>query len=156
LNAGAEDFIVKPLQSKDVQRLRSCSTARQHKSSAPFDWDVAKSVPIAPPTTPPPSDVHRAPVAAATASGRRGHLAGLATVRHCHTTPTRCCGATLLADRLRFCCCLPLQVLRSSRTELSQYWLPLLFKLVLLVYAALCLGELMRRWSSGGGRSLSL
>ncbi|RCV33766.1 hypothetical protein SETIT_7G108800v2 [Setaria italica] len=120
LNAGAEDFIVKPLQSKDVQRIvRSCSAAR-HKGSAPREA-VAKSVPITPP---PPSD-HRAPVGAATASGPRGHLTGLAMVLH------------------------------SSRMELSQYF-PLLFKLVLLVYAVLCLGELMHRWSSGSGRSLSL
>ncbi|TKW04534.1 hypothetical protein SEVIR_7G116600v4 [Setaria viridis] len=120
LNAGAEDFIVKPLQSKDVQRIvRSCSAAR-HKGSAPREA-VAKSAPITPP---PPSD-HRAPVGAATASGPRGHLTGLAMVLH------------------------------SSRMELSQYF-PLLFKLVLLVYAVLCLGELMHRWSSGSGRSLSL
>ena len=50
---------------------------------------------------------------------------------------------------------LSLQVLHSSSVELSQY-LPLLVKLVLLVYAVLCLGEILRRWSSGGGRSLSL
>jgi len=39
--------------------------------------------------------------------------------------------------------------------ELSQY-LPLLLKLVVVVYAVLCLGELLHRWSSGGRCSLSL
>ncbi|KAG2566411.1 two-component response regulator ORR1-like [Panicum virgatum] len=117
LNAGAEDFIVKPLQSKDVQRLRSCFTARP-KGSAPCEA-VAKRTPMPPP---PPSDHH---AAAASASGRRGPFAGVAMVLH------------------------------SSSVELSQY-LPLLVKLVLLVYAVLCLGEILRRWSSGGGRSLFL
>jgi len=118
LNAGAEDFIVKPLQSKDVQRLRSCSTARP-KGSAPCEA-VAKRTPMPPP---PPSDQHHA--AAASASVRRGHFAGVAMVLH------------------------------SSSVELSQY-LPLLVKLVLLVCAVLCLGHILHRWSSGGGRSLSL
>ncbi|RLM75150.1 two-component response regulator ORR1-like [Panicum miliaceum] len=116
LNAGAEDFIVKPLQSKDVQRLRSCSTARPNKASPPCEA-VTKRTPM----PPPPSGHH----AAASASGRRGHLAGVAMVLH------------------------------SSSAELSQYF-PLLLNLVLLVYAVLCLGEILHRWSSGGGRSLSL
>ncbi|CAN6241649.1 unnamed protein product [Urochloa humidicola] len=118
LSAGAEDYIVKPLQSKDVQRLRSCCAART-KTSAPCDA-VSKRPP------PPPSD-HLAAAAAnaALASGRPGHFTGVA------------------------------MVLRSSRAELSHY-LPLLFKLVLMVYAVLCLGEFLHRWSSGGGRSLSL
>ena len=47
------------------------------------------------------------------------------------------------------------QVLHSSSVELSQY-LPLLLKLVVVVYAVLCLGELLHRWSSGGRCSLSL
>jgi len=46
-------------------------------------------------------------------------------------------------------------VLRSSRVELSQH-LPLLLKLVVLAYAALCVGELLHRWSSRGGCSLAL
>ncbi|CAN6248758.1 unnamed protein product [Urochloa humidicola] len=114
LSAGAEDFIVKPLQSKDVQRLRSCCAAMP-KASAPCEA-VSKRTPH--------SD-HLAAAAAASASGRPGHFTGVA------------------------------MVLRSSRAELSQY-LPLLFKLVLMAYAVLCLGELMYKWSSGGGRSLSL
>ena len=47
------------------------------------------------------------------------------------------------------------QVLHSLSVELSQY-LPLLLKLVVVVYAVLCLGELLHRWSSGGRCSLSL
>jgi two-component response regulator ARR-A family len=39
--------------------------------------------------------------------------------------------------------------------ELSQYF-PLLLKLVVLVYAVLCVGELLHRWSSRGGCSLAL
>ncbi|CAO2042397.1 unnamed protein product [Urochloa humidicola] len=116
LSAGAEDFIVKPLQSKDVQRLRSCCAAMP-KASAPCEA-VSKMTP------PPPHSDHLA-ATAASASGRPGHFTGVA------------------------------MVLRSSRAELSQY-LPLLFKLVLMAYAVLCLGELMYKWSSGGGRSLSL
>jgi two-component response regulator ARR-A family len=41
------------------------------------------------------------------------------------------------------------QVLHSSSIELSHYF-PLLLKLVLLLYAVLCLGELLHRWSSRG------
>lgn len=48
--------------------------------------------------------------------------------------------------------CLPLrflfQVLHSSSVELSHYF-PFLFKFILLVYAILCLGELLHRWSNG-------
>jgi two-component response regulator (ARR-A family) len=47
------------------------------------------------------------------------------------------------------------QVLQSSSMELSQY-LPLLLKLVVLVYAVLCLVELLHRWSSGSRCLLSL
>ncbi|CAN6235103.1 unnamed protein product [Urochloa humidicola] len=119
LNAGAEDFIVKPLQKKDVQRLRTCCAARP-KGPSPCEA-LSKRTP--PP--PPPSDHLAAAAAAASASGRPGQFTGVA------------------------------MVLRSSRVELSQY-VPLLFKLVLMVYAVLCLGELLQRWSSGGGRSLSL
>ncbi|PAN38287.1 hypothetical protein PAHAL_7G161400 [Panicum hallii] len=119
LNAGAEDFIVKPLQSKDVQRIRSCSTARPNKGSAPCEAATKR--------TPPPPSGHHAAGGAASASGRRGHFAGVAMILH------------------------------SSSAELSQYF-PLLVKLVLLAYAVLCLGEILHRWSSGGGggRSLSL
>ncbi|CAL5016815.1 unnamed protein product [Urochloa decumbens] len=117
LSAGAEDFIIKPLRSKDVQRLRSCCAARP-KGPAPCDA-VSKS-------TPPPADHLAAAAAAAPASGRPGHLTGVA------------------------------MVLRSSRADWLSQYLPLLFKLVLMVYAVLCLGELLHRWSSGGGRSLSL
>ncbi|CAL5067995.1 unnamed protein product [Urochloa decumbens] len=117
LSAGAEDFIIKPLRSKDVQRLRSCCAARPKGSaSAPCDA-VSKRTP-----PPPPSD-H---LAAAPASGRPGHLTGVA------------------------------MVLRSSRADWLSQYLPLLFKLVLMAYAVVCLGELLHRWSSGGGRSLSL
>nr|UXL82660.1 ARR6 [Lolium perenne] len=109
LSAGAEDYIVKPLQSKDVQRLRNCSAARPSKAAAA----VA--------TRKPPSSA-----AASPSSGRRANLAGVA------------------------------MVLQSSGVELSQY-LPLLLKLAVLAYAALCLGELLHRWSSGGAAcSLSL
>ncbi|KAJ1271137.1 hypothetical protein BS78_06G105900 [Paspalum vaginatum] len=110
LSAGAEDYIVKPLQSKDVQRLRNCSAARPSKAAAAA---VAKRKP--------PSSA-----AASPSSGRRANLAGVA------------------------------MVLQSSGVELSQY-LPLLLKLAVLAYAALCLGELLHRWSSGGAAcSLSL
>ena len=46
-------------------------------------------------------------------------------------------------------------MLQSSSLELSHY-LPLLLKLVVLVYDVLCLGELLHRWSSGVRCSLSL
>jgi hypothetical protein len=43
LNAGAEDFIVNPLQSKEVQHLWNCSTAmRPSKGAALFEAIVAK------------------------------------------------------------------------------------------------------------------
>ncbi|CAL5031901.1 unnamed protein product [Urochloa decumbens] len=116
LNAGAEDFIIKPLQSKDVQRIRSCCAARPKGSaSAPCDAVSKRTLPL-------PSDQ----LAAAPASGRPGHLTGVA------------------------------MVLRSSRADWLSQYLPLLFKLVLMAYAVVCLGELLHRWSSGGGRSLSL
>ncbi|CAL5016818.1 unnamed protein product [Urochloa decumbens] len=112
LNAGAEDYIVKPLQSKDVQRLRNCSTARPNKAVP----NRKLPAPLLPPS---------AAGAAASPSGRRANLAGVAMVLH------------------------------SSSVELSQYF-PLLLKLVVLVYAVLCVGELLHRWSSGGGCSLSV
>ncbi|CAN6235102.1 unnamed protein product [Urochloa humidicola] len=115
LNAGAEDFIVKPLQSKDVQRLRNCSTtARPNKAAAPPCEAVAKRKP---PLLP--------PSAAASPSERRASFAGVAMVLH------------------------------SSSVEFSQYF-PLLLKLIVLAYAVLCVGELLHRWSSGGGCSLSV
>lgn len=125
LNAGAEDFIVKPLQSKDVQRLRNCSTATRPSNkggatlpceeNAVAKWSNNKLPPSA-----------GAGASATSPSGRRANLAGVA---------------------MR-------QVLHSSSVEISQY-LPLLLKLVVLAYAALCLGELLHRWSSGGSCSLS-
>ncbi|KAG0525918.1 hypothetical protein BDA96_06G099400 [Sorghum bicolor] len=104
LNAGAEDYIVKPLQSKDVQRLRNCSTAAAV---------VAKRNNNKPPLVLPPSS---SAAATSPSSGRRAAM-----------------------------------VLHSSSVELSQY-LPLLLKLVVLLCAVLCLGELLHRWSSSCGR----
>ncbi|EEE61065.1 hypothetical protein OsJ_14923 [Oryza sativa Japonica Group] len=114
MNAGAEDFIVKPLQSKDVQRLRNCSPANTQCCDAgsdgkppllllPSDHVVVDATAASPP--PPPSR-------------RRAHFAGVAMVLH------------------------------SSSVELSHYF-PFLFKFILLVYAILCLGELLHRWSNG-------
>ncbi|KAK3144699.1 hypothetical protein QOZ80_4AG0316510 [Eleusine coracana subsp. coracana] len=114
LSAGAEDYIVKPLQSKDVPRLRNCSLAKP-KGSSPCDA-VTKRKPLQP--------KDHAAVGVASPSGRRAHFAGVAMVLH------------------------------SSSVELSHYF-PLLFKIVLLLYAVLCLGELLYRWSSRGC-SLSL
>nr|CAB3487131.1 unnamed protein product [Digitaria exilis] len=108
LNAGAEDFIVKPLQSKDVQRLRNCSTVRPN--------NVAKRKPLV---------LQPSAAGAALPSGRRANFAGVAMVLH------------------------------SSSVEVSQY-VPLLLKLVVMVYAVLCVGELLHRWSSGSGCSLAL
>jgi len=73
LNAGAEDFIVKPLRSKDVQRLRNCSAARSGKlASPPCECDAAaKRKPLVLP-----------PSAAASPSGRRVNFAGVAMVLH--------------------------------------------------------------------------
>lgn len=110
LSAGAEDYIVKPLQTKDVPRLRNCSLAKP-KGCSPCDT-VTKRKPLLPPPD-------HAAVAVASPSGRRAHFTGLAMVLH------------------------------SSSIELSHYF-PLLFKLVLLMYAVLCLGKLLHRWSSGG------
>nr|ACG45056.1 RR1 - Corn type-A response regulator [Zea mays] len=112
LSAGAEDFIVKPLQSKDVQRLRNCSAAaRPSKGATQCEAAVVakrnhKPHPAA------------AGAGAASPSGRRASLAGVAMVLH------------------------------SSGVE----YLPLLLKLVVLAYAALCLGELLHRWASSDGR----
>ncbi|KAF8703199.1 hypothetical protein HU200_031987 [Digitaria exilis] len=114
LNAGAEDFIVKPLQSKDVQRLRNCSTVRPN--------NVAKRKPLV---------LQPSAAGAALPSGRRANFAGVA---------------------MPF---LSVQVLHSSSVEVSQY-VPLLLKLVVMVYAVLCVGELLHRWSSGSGCSLAL
>jgi two-component response regulator (ARR-A family) len=79
LNAGAEDFIVKPLQSKDVQRLRNCSTAARPSSkggAAPCEATaVAKR--NSKPLVLPPSAV----ACATSPSGRRANLAGVAMVR---------------------------------------------------------------------------
>ncbi|XP_020400514.1 RR1-Corn type-A response regulator isoform X3 [Zea mays] len=109
LSAGAEDFIVKPLQSKDVQRLRNCSAAaRPSKGAAPCEAAVVAKRNQKPPH----------PAGAASPSGRRASLAGVAMVLH------------------------------SSGVE----YLPLLLKLVVLAYAALCLGELLHRWASSDGR----
>ncbi|PWZ44743.1 Two-component response regulator ORR1 [Zea mays] len=109
LSAGAEDFIVKPLQSKDVQRLRNCSAAaRPSKGAAPCEAAVVAKRNHKPPH----------PAGAASPSGRRASLAGVAMVLH------------------------------SSGVE----YLPLLLKLVVLAYAALCLGELLHRWASSDGR----
>ncbi|KAL6845800.1 hypothetical protein ACP4OV_024375 [Aristida adscensionis] len=120
LNAGAEDYIVKPLQSKDVQRLRNCSNARPKEgASSPCDAVTKRKPP------PPPSDHAAAAVDAASPSVRRAHFAGVAMVLH------------------------------SSSVELSQYF-PLLLKLVLLLYAVLCLGEVLHRWSSSSGCYFSL
>ncbi|XP_066323967.1 two-component response regulator ORR2-like [Miscanthus floridulus] len=123
LNAGAEDFIVKPLQSKDVQRLWNCSTAttRPRKGAVRCEAVVAKRN-YKPLVLPPSSGVT---AGATSPSGRRANLTEVA------------------------------MVLQSSSLELSQY-LPVLLKLVVLVYAVLCLGELLHRWSSGGRCSLSL
>ena len=72
LNAGAEDFIVKPLQSKDVQRLRNCSAAaRPSKGAAPCEAAVVAKRNHKPPH----------PAGAASPSGRRASLAGVAMVR---------------------------------------------------------------------------
>uniref|UniRef100_A0A0D9W5D1 Response regulatory domain-containing protein n=1 Tax=Leersia perrieri TaxID=77586 RepID=A0A0D9W5D1_9ORYZ len=101
LNAGAEDFIVKPLQSKDVQRLRNCSSVNTQFCNAGSDIKLL------------PSD----------------HIVVDATA------------AALLPSSRR-------RVLRSSSVELSHYF-PFLFKFILLVYAILCLGELLHRWSNG-------
>jgi hypothetical protein len=53
------------------------------------------------------------------------------------------------ADRRRLFLIFLFQVLHSSNIELTHYF-PLLLKLVLLLYAVLCLGELLHRWSSRG------
>jgi two-component response regulator (ARR-A family) len=78
LNAGAEDFIVKPLQSKDVQRLRNCSTAARPSSkggAAPCEAAAVAKRNNKPPLVLPPSACATSP------SGRRANLAGVAMVR---------------------------------------------------------------------------
>ncbi|CAD6260799.1 unnamed protein product [Miscanthus lutarioriparius] len=79
LNAGAEDFIVKPLQSKDVQRLRNCSTAAARPTkggAAPCEAAAVAKRNNKPPLVLPPS------AAATSPSGRRANLAGVAMVLH--------------------------------------------------------------------------
>lgn len=105
LKAGAEDYIVKPLRSKDVPRLMSCSNVKPKdtlcntvsKKKLPADHIVVDGTP---------------------SSGRRAHLTEIAMILH------------------------------SSSAGLSHYF-PFLFKIILLVYAILCLGELLHRWSNG-------
>ena len=158
LSAGAEDFIVKPLQSKDVQRLRNCSTVGRPSNkggatlpceeNAVAKWSNNKL---------PPSAGAGAGASATSPSGRRANLAGVAMVRTHHValpfprTVRLKLNVSLTVSRVFLC---QRQVLHSSRVEISQY-LPLLLKLVVLAYAALCLGELLHRWSSGGSCSLS-
>lgn len=125
LNAGAEDFIVKPLQSKDVQRLRNCSTATRPSNKGGATLPCEENAVAKWSNNKLPHSAG-AGASATSPSGRRANLAGVA---------------------MR-------QVLHSSSVEISQY-LPLLLKLVVLAYAALCLGELLHRWSSGGSCSLS-
>lgn len=149
---------MKPLQSKDVQRLRNCSTAAARPTSkgagaAPCE---AASAAVAKrnnnkPLVLPPSAVT---VAGTTSpSGRRANLAGVAMVRRmltATTVPSDFPHSLIVSVSVVILC----QVLHSSSVELSQY-LPLLLKLVVLVYAVLCLVELLHRWSSGGRCSLS-
>ncbi|CAM0945654.1 unnamed protein product [Alopecurus aequalis] len=49
LTAGAEDFIVKPLRTKDVQRLRNCSTVRSATKDAVADDRRCKTNDAPPP-----------------------------------------------------------------------------------------------------------
>ncbi|CAM0904532.1 unnamed protein product [Alopecurus aequalis] len=111
LKAGAEDYIVKPLQTKDVPRLRSCSNA---KPKDPLCTTVSKRMLL-------PAD--HAVVDGTSSPGRRAHLAEIAMIVH------------------------------SSSAGLSHYF-PFLCKFIVLVYAILCLGELLHRWSNGALLSL--
>uniref|UniRef100_A0ACD5UAR5 Uncharacterized protein n=1 Tax=Avena sativa TaxID=4498 RepID=A0ACD5UAR5_AVESA len=111
LKAGAEDYIVKPLQTKDVPRLRSCSNA---KPKDPSCEDAVSGRKL-------PAD--HVVVEGTSSPGRRAHLTEIAMVLH------------------------------SSSAGLSHYF-PFLFKFILLVYAILCLGELLHRWSNGSFLSL--
>jgi hypothetical protein len=71
---------VKPLQSKDVQRLRNCSAAaRPSKGAAPCEAAVVAKRNHKPPH----------PAGAASPSGRRASLAGVAMVRCPLTTAAR-------------------------------------------------------------------
>ncbi|KAF7001907.1 hypothetical protein CFC21_017467 [Triticum aestivum] len=115
LKAGAEDYIVKPLQSKDVPRLRSCSNA---KPKDPPCSTVSKSAD------------HIAAVDGTSCDGE--HTSPILPWTHHH---------------LRLLLCF-FQVLHSSSAGLSHYF-PFLFKFILLVYAILCVGELLHRWSNG-------
>lgn len=77
LTAGAEDYIVKPLRKKDVQRLRNCSAARPATKDAVAADDrrrcsVKKNDAPAPPPRPDTA------AKKATSEQRPGRLAGLA------------------------------------------------------------------------------
>jgi two-component response regulator (ARR-A family) len=52
-----------------------------------------------------------------------------------------------------FPCCCVFQVLHSASAGISGYF-PFLFKFILLVYAILCMGELLHRWSNGSFLSM--
>jgi len=73
-------------------------------------------------------------------------------VRHagCHSSPLDGTVNIFLISLITF-----VSVPSLPGAALSQY-LPLLLKLVVVVYAVLCLGELLHRWSSGSRCSLSL
>ncbi|CAD6244120.1 unnamed protein product [Miscanthus lutarioriparius] len=116
LTAGAEDFILKPLKTKDVQRLRNCSSAtRPPKDDAGADAHQCESFSS--------SRKLRSDQNQMAKPGNRSQLTGLTMVLH------------------------------ASSIEVSHY-LQFLFKFVLLVYAVLCLSELLHRWSNGSVLSL--
>ncbi|XP_047077070.1 two-component response regulator ORR2-like [Lolium rigidum] len=74
LTAGAEDYIVKPLRKKDVQRLRNCSAARPATKDAVAADDRRRSW-VNAPAPPPRLDTA---TKKATSEQRPGQLAGLA------------------------------------------------------------------------------
>jgi two-component response regulator (ARR-A family) len=90
-------------------------------------------------------------------SSRRAHLTEIAMARHRsrhHSIPQHHLNRMMLRNSSSFpCCCVFFQVLHSSSAGLSHYF-PFLFKFILLVYAILCLGELLHRWSNGSFLSM--
>uniref|UniRef100_A0ACD5ZBU9 Uncharacterized protein n=1 Tax=Avena sativa TaxID=4498 RepID=A0ACD5ZBU9_AVESA len=126
LTAGAEDFIVKPLRTKDVQRLRNCSAVRPATKDAADDRR--------------PSSVKRNRVDDAPAPQLRADT-DAAAKKATSSEKEKPAGLAMAS---------------SSSIDLMSHYLQSLFKFILLAYALLCLAELLHRWSGGCSVSLSL
>lgn len=149
LTAGAEDFILKPLKTKDVQRLHNCSNAAgRHKDDADDAHHQCESL----------SSSRKLRSDQIATPGQRSQLTGLTmvcTYMSSFLINPFCCFTSTATELLtiQFKNPMPQQVLNASSIELSHYF-QFLFKFVLLAYAVLWLSELLHRWSNSSFHSL--